>query len=185
MVEVITPLCVEARAARLRWIEKPHVVQIAFGDDVHSPAELPCLIVSGLFDFPQDVPGAGIVDRMHRVDPQAVKMELANPITYVFQDKSPHGVRAATVKVHCTSPGRAMPVGEVGSEFGEVIAFRSQVVVNDIEDDGQARPMARLDQPLQSPRAAVTVLNGERVNPLIPPTACSGELGHGHQFDGR
>ena len=59
------------------------------------------------------------------------------------------------------------------------------MVVDHVEDHGQAGLMGGVDEPLQRPRAAVAVLHGVGMDAVVAPVAVAGELGHRHQLDRR
>ena len=51
---------------------------------------------------------------------------------------SPDVVAVRAVEIHGRPPRGAVPVGEVGAEVGQVVPLRPEVVVDHVEDDGQA-----------------------------------------------
>ena len=57
------------------------------------------------------------------------------------------------------------------------------MVVNDIEECGEALHVAGIHQPLEALGAAVTMLGCKGMHPVIPPIACPGELSHRHDFN--
>jgi len=57
------------------------------------------------------------------------------------------------------------------------------VVVDDVEDHGQAGVVRRLDEPAQPGRAPVGRLGRVQVDPVVAPSANSRELGHRHDLD--
>lgn len=74
-------------------------------------------------------------------------------------------------------------IGEVGAELAEVVSFRTQMVVNDVENHGDAMRVACVDEALQSARAAITFLDRVEVDAVVPPVARAGKRRHGHQFN--
>jgi hypothetical protein len=60
----------------------------------------------------------------------------------------------------------------------------AEVVVHDVEDHGDAPPMALLDQRLQRIGAAVGRLDSEDLGRVIAPGTSAGEFGHRHDLDG-
>ena len=77
MVEIVVPLGIQAVAAGFRGIDHPHVVQIAFGDNVDPPPECLALPVDSLGQFLKNMPGAEVVDAVDGVEPQGVNMVFA------------------------------------------------------------------------------------------------------------
>ena len=54
------------------------------------------------------------------------------------RSRSPHRLRPRAVVVEAVAPGRAVPVGEVGAELGQVVSLRAEVVEDHVEADGEA-----------------------------------------------
>ena len=75
-----------------------------------------------------------------------------------------------------------MTFGEVGAEAFEIIPFRSQVIVDHIEDYRETLSVACVNQPLQSIRPAVGFMRGEEVHSVIPPAPGSGKGVDGHKL---
>ncbi len=125
------------------------------------------------------------MDGMHGVQAQGVDVTLPLPVEGVFDEVTAHVVAVGAVEVERLAPWRAVPVGEIGREVGEGIAFGADVVVDDVEHHGQTMPVSRIHQPFQSDRAAVGVLRRERIDAVVAPVARAGKLGDRHQLDGR
>src|SRR5687767_11987807 len=66
----------------------------------------------------------GIVDdRMHGIEPQAVEMELTDPIGRVRRDEFANGATMFAVEIECVAPFRMVLVGyEVRRERARVVA---------------------------------------------------------------
>src|SRR5207245_1213241 len=63
------------------------------------------------------------------------------------------------------------------------VASRTVMVVDDIQDSGQAVQMAGIDQTLHRLWTAVGVMRGEKVDAVVTPAPRAGELGHRHDLD--
>ena len=92
-------------------------------------------------------------------------------------------VAAGVGDVHRVAPRRAIGVGEVRPVAREHVAFRSHVVVDDVEDDGQPEPVRGVDEAGEPVGAAVGVLHGEGEHAVVAPVASARELGHRHHLD--
>ena len=62
------------------------------------------------------------------------------------------------IEVDRRAPRRGVTVGEVRAKAAEVVARRAEVIVDHIEEDGQAARVAGIDQAFQPLRAAVGVM---------------------------
>jgi hypothetical protein len=124
-----------------------------------------------------------IEDAVDGVQPQRIEMELGKPVQRVVDDEAADGVAAATVVVDRWSPRRAVGIGEVGTELGEVVSFRSEMVVDDVEHGSESAPVTSVDEPLKPRGAAVAGLRREERHAVVAPVAVAGKLGHRHQLD--
>lgn len=76
---------------------------------------------------------------MHCVQAQAVKMELLDPVQRVADDKLPNRLGILTVIIDAGTPGRLVAVSEEGGRVaGQVIPSGSEMVVDDVQKDGDA-----------------------------------------------
>ena len=83
--------------------------------------------------------------------------------------KAPHLVAAGPVDVQARSPGRRVAVGEVRTELAEVVPRRTEVVVDDVEDDADAPGVAGVDQALEPVGPAVGVVRRAQVDAVVAP----------------
>ena len=58
------------------------------------------------------------------------------------------------------------------------------MVVDDVEQDGEAAAVGLAHEPLEGVRPAIRALDGEEVRRVVPPGHVAGELGQRHQRDG-
>jgi len=76
------------------------------------------------------------------------------------------------------TPGRVMPLGEeIGRDCVQVIPFRTEMVVDDVEQYRDAAFVAFIDQRLQLLRPAVARARREPLRAIIAPIAPAGEFG--------
>ena len=73
---------------------------------------------------------------------------------------------------------------ELGCDRGQVVTFRTEVVVDDIEEDGEAAGMAGLDEPLQILRRAIPRSGRVEEDTVISPISSTWKFGDRHQLDG-
>ena len=130
----------------------------------------------------QDVDRAAVVEGLDGVQTQAVDAVVGDPLLGVVEHEAAHEVRAGPVQVD-----RRPPVGgdvaEVGAELGQVVPLGAEVVVDDVEDHGQPRLVAGVDEAAEAGRPAVGGVDGVEVDPVVAPAPRPGEGGHRHDLD--
>ena len=113
-----------------------------------------CRTVCG--DLGEDIGLAVVDDRVHGVEAQPVEMEFLEPIERVVHHEVAHRTARVAVEIDRRAPRRVMPLGEeVAGDDVQVITLRSEMVVDDVEQDREAARVAGLDQRLQVLGAAV------------------------------
>src|SRR4030042_2046843 len=68
MVEIVTPLSIQAIASFGWRINDTHIIEVAFSDHPNMTTQFLCLLVNGFPDVAQDVLGTEIEDAMDGVD---------------------------------------------------------------------------------------------------------------------
>src|ERR1700722_20774775 len=101
---------------------------------------------------------AEIKDSMHGIQAQSVEVILLKPVERVVDEETADLIAGRAVKVDCLSPGTLIATGEVRTIFAEIVPFRSQMVVNNVEGYGESVLVSGIDQPLQALRVAVCIL---------------------------
>ena len=101
-----------------------------------------------------------VYERVHRVQPKSIEVVIAKPHQGVVAKKATHFVTTCSVEIHGRSPGCRVVVIEIRAEPPEVIAYRAQVVVNNIQQNSQTLAMTRIDQAFQPVRPAVAMVRG-------------------------
>src|SRR4029453_2228397 len=100
----------------------------------------------------------GIDDCVYGVEPQSIEMIVPQPHESVVAEKSAHFIAERSVQVNGCSPWGCVTVGEVGTERVEVVSGGSQVVVNNVKDNGQAARMAGVNQTLEIVRLTISMM---------------------------
>src|ERR1700722_8443473 len=100
MMKIVAPLSIESVSSQFGRIDQPHVVQIAFCNDMDRTAKFAGLLVSRVLNFAEDMSRARVEDGMDGVDTQAVEVEVADPIPHIVEHERAHGVAAPRVEVH-------------------------------------------------------------------------------------
>ncbi len=94
----------------------------------------------GLGKLLQEMAGAEIENALYGVNPQGVNVVLRHPVAGVVDEIAPHLIAVRPVKVDCLSPRRLVPVGEIGREAPQVVPLGTEMIVDHVEDNGQALP---------------------------------------------
>src|SRR5262249_9925599 len=137
MMKIIVPNCVEivaalpARSNQFRFL--PLVLR-----DQNNLARTRCL-ARGASDCPDDVFVGRVFHLVGRVESKTVKMKFVDPVATVSDEKFADRVGFWAVKINRLAPivfeaGVEIMIGESAN----VVAVRTEVVVNDVENDGQA-----------------------------------------------
>ncbi|MNT14140.1 hypothetical protein D3C72_1491330 [compost metagenome] len=120
---------------------------------------------------------------MHRVQAQPVHAVVLQPHQRVFDEEVAHRL---TTKTDGRAPGR-LPVGaeELAGIVTEVVALRTEVVVDHVHQHHQAQLVGAVHQAAQLVRRAIGRFRGERQHAVVAPVALAGEFAQGHQLHGR
>ena len=111
-------------------------------------------------------------------------MVLAHPVCRVLQDELAHPLAVRSVVVDGVAPRRLVTVGEIVlAERPPVGAVRSEVVVDDVEDDPQTEAMRFVDEAAQVLGPAIGAGRRPPIDAVIAPVPAAGEVGNRHQLD--
>src|SRR5436190_16797203 len=120
---------------------------------------------------------------MHGVDAQSVAVKLVDPLQRVVDEEPAHVVAARPVEIERESPRRFVAIGEVRTELGEVVSFRTEVVVDHVEENRETALMTGIDESLERARTAVRILRRVRIRAIVSPVARAGKLRDRKQLD--
>jgi len=101
----------------------------------------------------------------------------------VLQEKVAHVVAVRAVVIDRLAPGRLVAVREIRAEVAQVIPLGPQMVVDHVQDHGQPRGVAGVDEVLEPLRAAVGMLHRENVRSVVSPVAIAWKLPDRHDFN--
>src|SRR5207248_8132057 len=115
---------------------------------------------------------------------QPVEVKLLEPVERVVHYEIAHRPGARPVIIDRRAPGRVVPLGEeIGRDRVQVIPFRAEMVVDDIEEYRDPARVTRIDERLQSLRAAIARARREPLDAVISPITAPRTFGDRHQFD--
>ena len=126
-----------------------------------------------------------INNRVHGIKPQSIEVIVAQPHKGVVAKKSTHFIAKGSVEVDSCAPWSRVTVVKIWAETVQIVAGGSQVVVNNVENNGQTARVAGVNQMLEIIRLTVSMMRRIKVDAIIAPTAASGKFGNRHQFDMR
>ncbi len=182
VVEVVVPEGVDAVAALLRWPHEPRLLRLVLRDQ--DDGALAGRASRLARDGGQDVLRRGVVHALGGVETEAVEAELRDPVGRVRDDELPHGRAVLAVVVEGLTPLRAVLVGEVAlRELRQIVAFGSEVVVDDVEDHAHPLPVRLVHEGAHRVWGAVEARGREHVDAVVAPAEAPGEIRHRHHLD--
>ena len=179
VVQVVGPLrVVPARLARGVELEPARLVGVVLEHEMDVSARAQ-LAANPFGEFRQQMARAVVDDRMDGIQPQAVEMELLEPIKRVVDHELADVSRIRAVVVDGSTPWRLVPLGEQRRVAAEVVALGAEVVVDHVEEDHQPAPVGGVDESLEILRAAIGRVGREQVDAVVAPVAAPGKSATG------
>src|SRR5438132_13408704 len=97
------------------------------------------LAVDGLRQLAENVGRAVIVDRVDGIEAEPVEAIFFEPIERVVDHEVAHRPAQRSVKIERCAPWRVVPLGkEIRRDRREIISLRAEMVVDDVEKNGEA-----------------------------------------------
>ena len=112
------------------------VVEVGLRDEDEAAAHGGGKIVDAGGEVFEEVDGGAIHKLVDGVEAKAVDVEVAHPGEGVVKEELADLRGARVLEVHRLAPGGGVLFRGVGSELSGVVADGSEVVVDDVEDDG-------------------------------------------------
>jgi hypothetical protein len=184
VMQVVAPLGVEREAGRLRS-EYARIIEVALADHDDFPLEPGALDVHRIRQLPQHMAGAEVVDPVDRIEPEPVDVVLGDPMERVVDHEAPNLVAVRAVVVDRRTPGSLVRVREVRPITAEIVPFRTDVVVDDVEDHRQVALVRGIHQAPKLLRPAVGAVWSVERHAVVSPVAVPGKLGDRHDLDRR
>src|SRR5215472_15077008 len=138
MVEIIVPLRrVPSQPAPCPQITR--LIAIVLEHEMNFAATYPPPY--GLGNFAYYVGLALVENCMHGIKAQPVEMKLLQPVKGIVYEKITHGPAVGSGKIDCRAPWRFVGISEeIRGNRAQVIAFRAEMVADDIEKDSETAP---------------------------------------------
>src|ERR1700687_4407495 len=110
---------------------------------------------------------AKIKDSMNRIEPERIDVIFGEPVKCIVDKEPPNAVAVGAVEIDRRTPRRSITVSKTGCVLTKIVSFRTQVVVDDVEYNGQALAMAGVDQLLESRGAAIGRMRRIEMNAVV------------------
>ncbi len=149
-MKIVAPHRVQSAAAVACRSGIARIVFVGLGDHIDRAPQFAGQRLHPLLDLGEDVLRRIVFDGLHRIQPQAVEVILANPVQRVLHYVAAHMLAARGIVVHRLSPWRFVVRREVRTEVAQVIAFRAEMVVNHVENHRQPAAMRGIDESLKA-----------------------------------
>jgi hypothetical protein len=168
----------------VRRPQESYVLRLVFTDD-QRPARARD-ISNALADLGDDVSLAVIVDVLRRVEPQPVEMKLIDPVAGVGDEELAHRPAVLAVEVERGPPvGRVALADVVRRELREIIPIGTEMVINDIEDDADAKLVRAVHESAEVVRSAVQTSRRKQIHAVVAPSESARPVRDGHELDHR
>src|ERR1700736_2501705 len=173
MVEVVIPLGVDPVTANSNRIDDARIIQVALGNEPGLAPERARLALKSFGHLAKHMIRAEVINPVNRVEPKRVDVILSQPVQRIVDEETPYAVALRTVKIYRRAPRRSIDVRKTGCVFAKIVSFRTQMVVYDVEHDGHALAMARVDEPLEARRTAVRGVGRVKIDTVVTPVAAA------------
>ena len=123
---------------------------------------------------------ASVPNVVDGVEPQTVETKFLQPIEHIVDEELTHRL---ALEGDGAAPRRAaLRIEEVRRVEMEIIPLRPEMIIDDVEHDHEPALVSRIDQTLQTVRAAISRVRRIEQHAVIAPAAIAGELGHRHDL---
>ena len=184
VVEVVAPDGIDTVASLRCGKNVARMVLVGFGDDDDGAVLGGGEVMNAGGDLGDDVRGGIVLDGLNGVEAESVEMIIAQPVESVFPDEVADVRASGVVVIDGVAPESFVARGEVGTELREVIALVAEMVVNNIEDDGESVKVGGIDEAAERGGASVVGLHTVEADTIVSPIARAGNGVERHEFDG-
>src|SRR5262245_7618550 len=87
-----------------------------------------------------------IENRMNSVEPERIDVIVGDPFQGIKNEKATDLIALRVIEIQARTPRRFVTIREIGPELRQVISFRTDVVVDDVQNHPQPALMTSVDQ---------------------------------------
>src|SRR5262245_26360083 len=142
MVKIVVPLSIQLEPSGSSRAYETRVIERAFGNQIDLPIEFPCPAMDSFREFLQERNRRLVKDCVDCIQTQSIKPKLRDPIKGIQYEETANLIAGGTIKIDGIPPRSVVSIGKIGTKASQVIAFRTQVVINNIQNDSQTVIMA-------------------------------------------
>ena len=95
----------------------------------------------------QEGSGGTVQDGVNRVQTKGVHVKLIQPVKGILDEEAADLIAVRTVEIEGRTPRGLITFGEVGGVIAETVSFRSQVIVDHVQDHCETLAMTGVDEP--------------------------------------
>ena len=181
VVVIVIPLCTVFSLRRIRArIEQTCAIVVVFDDQMDRTSGGDGEVSDDATEIIQDRGLARLRNGMNGVKSQAVEAIAREPMQRILDRKRPY-LRSAIIDG--VSPRRMYWSEESRRITMEIVTFRAEVVVNNVEQNHEPARMRFIDQRSQIIRTAVDTVGRVEQDSVIAPVSPARKIGDRHQFD--
>jgi hypothetical protein len=127
---------------------------------------------------------AAVADAVRRVEAQPIEVELFDPVRRVARVELAYRLRVRAVEVDRIAPLGRLVVAKVMRRIaGQPVAVGAEVVVDDVEDDGESARMRGIDEAAEIGGRAVKPRGRVEAHAVVAPAELADEVGDRHDLD--
>ena len=134
-------------------------------------------------DLADHIGPARVAKGVHRVEPQPVEAIFRRPVERVVHEIIAYCAARGSVEIDCRAPGRALRrVEELRAIGVQIVAVRTEMVVDHIEQHHHSCAVGGIDEGLQLVGCAVASRRRERQHTVVPPVAHARKCRQRHEL---
>src|ERR1700761_4856072 len=122
---------------------------------------------------------------MHGIEAKAIDVKVAHPHQCVICKEAAYFMRVLFFKIDSSAPRCVVRLRDVWPEFSRVVAYRPEVVIDNVEQHRQATLMSGVDEAFERIRAAIRLIYGIERDAIVSPAMIARKRRDRQQLDVR